>query len=85
MSANWYKIFNSTDFLAESLVSRTLVVDLEARGQETFEIFNGNFLSVAYDDTLLPINFLDQNPYVRDSYAVYEDASNDVWFGFSGD
>ncbi len=81
MAANWFNIFNKTEFLAESLVSRTLIVNLAGVGQATFEIFSGNYVSVLYDDVFLPVGFLDTNPYMRDGYAVYEDDAGDVWFG----
>lgn len=83
MAAKWYKLFNVTEFLAEELVARTLVVDLTGRGVETFEIFSGNEVSVQYDDAFLPVNFLEQNPYIQGEYAVYKDAADDIWFGFN--
>ncbi len=81
MAANWYNIFNKTDFIAESLVSRTLNVMLTGIGQVTIEVFRGAYVSVLYDDVFLPVQFLDVNPYERDGYAVYEDAAGDVWLG----
>lgn len=85
MSASWYKLFNLADFLAESLVSRTLVETLNDRGEQTFEIFRGNYVSVQYADAFLPINFLDRNPYVQGNYAVWRDGNDDIWFGFQED
>ncbi len=81
MAANWYKIFNKTDFVAEALVSRTLVLTLIGIGETTFEVFVGNHVSVLFDDVFLPIGLLDQNPYVRDGYAVYENDAGDIYFG----
>lgn len=85
MSVNWYKLFNVTEFLAEGLVSRTLVLELEGIGTQTFEIFRGNYVSVLYADTFLPIELLDQNPYAREGYAVYKDTADDVWIGIEAD
>lgn len=85
MSARWYKIFNDAEFIADSVPSRTLVLPLEDRGTETFEIFRGKYTSVNYDDVFLPVNFLEQNPYVSGDYAVYKDAEDYVWFGFAKD
>lgn len=82
MIFDWYKLFSLSDFLATGLVSRTLLLQLESRGTEIFEIFRGNEVSIGYADVFLPINFLENNPYVRDSYAVYKDANDDIWFGF---
>lgn len=82
MNYEWYKLFNKVDFEAEALVSRTLLVQLEDRGRQTFEIFRGNLVGVVYDDAFLPVGLLNQNPYAQEGYAIYLDANNDVWFGF---
>lgn len=83
---DWYKLFNKTEFEAEELVSRTLLVQLEGRGREQFHITRGNTVAVTYDsDIFLPVNFLEQNPYVQETYAVYLDGNDDVWFGFEVD
>lgn len=82
MTFNWYNLFNLTAFNAENLVSRTLVVDLEGKGETTFLIVKGNEVSILYDGTLYPTNFLNENPYIENGCAVYVDASENVWFGF---
>ncbi len=83
MNFTWFKIFNLTEFTDADLVSRTLSLNLEGRGQETFLITKSETVAVLYDDAFLPISFLDANPYSRESYAIYLDAdSQDVYFGF---
>lgn len=82
MTYDWYKIFNLTEFLATGLVARSLVLELDGRGSTTFEIFRGNEVGVQFDDAFLPVSFLEQNPYVQGTYAVYLDATDNVWFGF---
>lgn len=82
MAAQWYKLFNVAEFMAESIVQRTLVEILPDRGEETFHIFRGSYVSVAYADAFLPIGFLDRNPYVQGDYAVYKDPYDNIWFGF---
>lgn len=82
MAANWFKLFNQVEWIEEDLVSRSLVLDLKGRGQTRFHITQGNTTAVQYDDKFLPVNFLDQNPYVQDGCAVYLDGNDDVWFGF---
>lgn len=82
MAYDWYKLFNKSEFEAENIPARTLLVQLDDRGVETFEIFRGNYVAVMYGDAFLPINFLDQNPYAQNGYAVYRDPNDDVWFGF---
>ncbi len=79
---DWYKLFNQTDFKNENLVSRTILLQLEGRGRQIFEIFRAAYVSVQYGDAFLPVTFLDANPFVIETYAVYLDANDDVWFGF---
>ncbi len=83
MSAKWYNIFNLAEFLAEDLVSRTLIVELESIGSQTFEIFRGSQVSVAYGGAFLPVSFLGRNPYTYTDggYAIYKDEADDVWIG----
>ncbi len=85
MIFDWYNLFSLTEFVATGLVARTLVVQLEDRGRLTFQITQANTTAVYYDGTFLPVSFLDQNPYIRDNYAVYLDADSNVWFGFEVD
>ena len=82
MTYDWYKIFALPEFLDSGLVAKTLSLVLESRGRQQFEIFRGNCVSVQHADAFLPIDFLDRNPYIRDTYAVYRDQNDDVWFGF---
>lgn len=82
MIFDWYRLFNLTEWRAEELPSRTLIIDLEDRGRTEFLISEGNETGILYDDEFLPVNFLEQNPYVKNGYAVYLDANDDVHFGF---
>lgn len=81
-SYDWYNLFNLTEWLATGLVARTLLVNLESRGRMQFEVTQGNETGIRLDDIFLPVNFLEQNPYVQETYAVYLDTNNDVWFGY---
>lgn len=81
MIFDWYKIFNLQDFLDLDLVSRTYTVSLEGIGQKDILVTKGNSVSVIYEDVLLPINFADKNPYVRDTFAVYKDDDDNVYVG----
>lgn len=82
MTYDWYKLFNKVQFEADEVPSRTLTLPLEGRGNVTFEIFKGNYLSILYDGMFLPVQFQGQNPYPLGSYAVYKDGNDDIWFGF---
>lgn len=85
MNFDWYKIFNLTEFEATGLVSRTVTVFMEGIGTQEILITKGNLVSMMYADTLLPVEFLDKNPYSRagddHTYAVFKDEAADVWLG----
>lgn len=85
MTFDWYKIFNLAEFMALNLVSRSLTVVLEGAGEKDILIVRGNTVSIVFEDVFLPIEFEDDNPFVREgdekSYAVYKDESGDVWLG----
>lgn len=82
MLFDWYNLFNQTAFLAENIYSRTLTYELQDRGLVSFHLTRGNTVAITYEGVMLPVNFLDRNPYFRDGYAVYIDGNDDVWFGF---
>ncbi len=80
MVFNWYPIFKAQEFLDTGLPSRNLTFYLSETLSEIL-ITSANALGVQYLDTFLIVNFAGQNPYIRDSYAVYLDESDQVWFG----
>lgn len=81
MTYNWYKLFNLTDWTETGLVSRTLTLDMQDIGEVSVLITKGNLTSILYNDTFLPIQLLNRNPFVRDTYAVYRDINHDIWLG----
>lgn len=81
MEFDWYRIFSYDDFTSSGLVQQTIEPLLDERGLVTILITRGNTIGVQIDDVFLPIEFLDNNPYVREGYAVYRDG-DDVWLGF---
>lgn len=85
MIFNWFKIFNLSEFLATDLVSKEYLVILEGVGQKEILVTRGNQISMVYEDVFLPIQFEDDNPFVRHgdaaSYGIYKDANDDVWLG----
>lgn len=85
MIYDWYKLFNKTEFEATGLVQRKLILQLEDRGIVEFILNRGNTTSVMYSGVLMPVKFRNKNPFVVDTYAVYEDDENNVWFGFEAD
>lgn len=81
MNYNWYNLFNYTEFQDTGLVSRTLSVNLEGIGDVEILITRGNTVAIQYEDAFLPVEFVDRNPYVQGTYAVYLDGDNNVWLG----
>lgn len=79
---NWYPIFKLTDWLATGLVQRTLVLDLQDMGEQSFLITQGETTAVLWEDKFLPVNFLDQNPYIQDGVGVFKDTNDNVYIGF---
>lgn len=79
---DWYKLFNITEWLATGLVQRTLKIPLQDLGEKTFLITQGATTAVLYEDKFLPVQFLDQNPYVLDGVAIYRDSADDIHIGF---
>jgi hypothetical protein len=78
---DWYLLFNLEEFEDAELVSRNLTLTLTDIGEKEILITKGNHVAIYYEDTFLPINFLDHNPYARDGRAVYLDEQGEVWLG----
>jgi hypothetical protein len=85
MIFHWYLLFNLAEFLETNLISRTLDVFLEGKGDQEITVTRGNEVSVVYKDVMLPVRFEDDNPFIRQgteaSYACYIDADDNVYLG----
>lgn len=81
MIFDWYKLFNLEDFEATELASRELIVSLEGIGRTSVLISFGNTISITYNETFLPLNLPNRNPYIEEGYASYIDENEDVWLG----
>ncbi len=81
MTFDWFNIFSLPEFLATGLVSRTFNRILEGYGNAEILVTRGNYTSIVYDDVILPVNFNDENPYVKDGYAIFKDTEDNVWLG----
>lgn len=78
---NWYKVFNSDEFEALGLVSKTYTLNLEGIGTKSFLVTKGDMLSVTYDGVFLSIDSNAHNPFEFDGMAIYRDDNNDVFWG----
>lgn len=76
-----YRIFNTFDFEATGLVSRTYTLELEDIGERDILVTNGTMLSIVYEDILLTINLNEKNPFEFDSHMVYVTETGDVYLG----
>lgn len=81
MIFDWYELFNHTEFLETGLVSRTYSVVLGSEGLVDVLVTQGNETGIQFRDVFLILNFDDQNPYVRDGYAIYKDPDGNVHLG----
>ncbi len=81
---NFWKIFNYAEFEATGLVSWSLTLLLGDVGEREILVVRGNVISVVFDGVMLPIT-VGANPYTRDGYTIYRDASDDVWLGIEAD
>ncbi len=81
MIFNWYNLFLLSDFVSTGLVQRTITVSLEGIGEKEILITAGGFVSILYEGTFLPLQFLDANPYTRDNLGIYLDTDGYVWLG----
>ena len=81
MIFNWYKIFNSTEFEALGLVSRTYEYYLADIGLKSLLVTKGNYLGITVGDTFLALNMNFRSPFVFNGQAIYRDVDNDVWYG----
>ncbi len=85
MIFDWYELFSLPEFLATGLVSRTVKVVLEGKGQKDILITQGALTSIVFEDVFLPLQFEDANPFVREgddgTYAIYKDSDDMIHLG----
>jgi hypothetical protein len=81
----WFFIFNSDDFEALELPSRTYTLILENIGQVDILVTKGNTIGITYNGIFLSLNMNDNNPFVMDGQAIYIDENNNVWLGLPVD
>ncbi len=82
---DWYFIFNIDEFQALELVSKNYRLILTGIGPKDILVTQGNYTSILYENTFLPLNLNDNNPFEFDSHAIYIDENNNVWLGIPGD
>ncbi len=68
---NWYRIFNLEEFTALNLTSISYTLELQDIGEAEILVTKGNLVSIVYDETFLPIQFNDNNPFEFEGRAVF--------------
>lgn len=81
MIYNWFKIFNTTEFDALDLVSKTYTFVLEGIGQKDVLVTKGVTYGMTYEGVFLSLNMIDRNPFEFDGHAIYVDADDNVYLG----
>lgn len=85
MQYTWFKIFNTTEFAALGLVSKTYTLDLEGVGQKDVFVTKGVNYGITYEDIFLPLELNAKNPFAFEGHAIYVDADDNVYLGIAVD
>lgn len=81
MTYTWFKIFNTADFDATGLTSKTYTLNLEGIGEKDILVTKGVGYGITYEDIFLSLNLNDENPFAFEGHAIYVDANDDVYLG----
>lgn len=81
MSYDWYMIANRAEFLAADLPSREIELVLTGVGLKTILVTKGRLVSIVYEGVMLSIGLTEANPFAFGGFAVYLDASDNIWLG----
>ena len=81
MIYKWFKIFNTAEFDALDLVSKTYTFILEGVGQKDILVTKGVTYGMTYDGVFLSLNMIDQNPFEFDGHAIFIDGDDNVYLG----
>lgn len=85
MIFNWFKIFNTVEFAALGLVSKTYTFNLDGVGQKDIFVTKGVTYGITYEGVFLSLNLNGLNPFSFEGYAIYVDENNDVYLGIEVD
>ena len=83
MFYNYYYVFNTGEFEAQDLTSKTYNIDIVGIGTKSFLVTKGVAIGVTYEGIFLEINFLDKNPFQFENNAIYIDENNNVSWGIA--
>lgn len=81
MIYKWFKIFNTAEFDALDLVSKTYTFILEGVGQKDILVTKGVTYGMTYEGVFLSLNMIDHNPFEFDGHAIFIDGDDNVYLG----
>lgn len=79
----WFKIFNTVEFDATGLYSRTYTLNLEGVGQKDILVTKAIGYGMTYEGVFLSVGLNDLNPFEFEGFAAYRDADNNVYLGIA--
>lgn len=77
---DWFFLANQADFLATGLTSFEGEVVMNGVIEKVL-FTRGDYTSIFFKDTFLSIGMNNRNPFRIGEYAVFLDASDDIWLG----
>lgn len=81
MIFRWFKIFNTEEFDALGLVSKTYTWNLEGVGERNILVTKGENYGITYEGVFLSLLLNGENPNIFDGHAIYVDADDNVYLG----
>lgn len=81
MTYLWYKIFNTTEFDALDLVSKTYEVIIDDIGLKEILVTKGNGYGILYEGIFLSLNMNDENPNYFEDHGIFVSEDDDVYLG----
>ena len=81
MEYNWFRIFNTSEFVGVDFTSKTYNLNLETLGFKDVLVCKGNLFSMTYEGVMLTIGLNDSNPFEFDGYASFINDVGTVYLG----
>ena len=85
MIYTWFKIFNTIEFDALDLVSKTYTLVLDGVGQKDILVTKGVGYGITYEGVFLSLLLNDINPFEFEGLAIYVDVDSNVFLGIEQD
>jgi hypothetical protein len=86
MTYNWFLIFNTADFDALGLISKTYTLNLEGVGEKDILVTKGISYGITYEGIFLSLSLNDENPFEFEDHAIFLDVATDnVYLGIAID